>query len=423
MIDPLPVMPVAKRASAAAKFLPGGKRGYVLFGLVLALAGSGWWYRWPSEIAAVTSAAGEEEQVTQSGSWGELLCRTVNLEQPAEYVAFDKPDWNGPRWHFGTRSAVQVEQALLQAGADRAWVSRALASVQPGTGGKFVLKPDDETVLALTEEVRARVYLLLADEPLNRGQAAPLYLAQSEIGRFFRGKFPEAKGLEEWARRLAYRRNGYLYFSDMEVLARLAGLNDAERTRLRLAVSAAPVVMARLKVGVESDPDSLVNYWGASMPGVFVKDVRPLFDAQRQLAEGGSVSILYVLPPLARSNLYTTPITPQKGDALPDCHFTALNFFNHTPDPRLSDQAYASRYLADNYYEIGAPGRPGDLVILVNPQHQIVHSATYLAGDVVYTKNGINLGQPWVLMHLDDMVGIYSIKEPLRVAYMRRRTT
>jgi hypothetical protein len=28
-----------------------------------------------------------------------------------------------------------------------------------------------------------------------------------------------------------------------------------------------------------------------------------------------------------------------------------------------------------------------------------------------------------VLMHLDDMVGIYSIKEPLRVAYMRRRTT
>ena len=62
-------------------------------------------------------------------------------------------------------------------------------------------------------------------------------------------------------------------------------------------------------------------------------------------------------------------------------------------------------------------------MILVNPQHQIVHSATYLAGDVVYTKNGINLGQPWVLMHLDDMVGIYSIKEPLRVAYMRRRTT
>ena len=417
-------MPAPRRAFSAAKFLPGGKRGYALFGLVLALAASGWWYRWPKAPEAVNpSAASAEEFTTKTGPWGELQSRIVNLEQPAEYVAFEKTDWSGPRWHFGARSAAQVEQALLQAGADRAWVSRALASAEKSADGRVVLKPDDETVLALTEDVRGNVYLLLSDNPLNRGQAAPLYVPQGGLERLFRGKFSEEKGIEDEARRLIYRRNGYQYFSDMEVLARRTGLDDEEKTRLRLAVSAAPVVMARLKVGPDSDTDSLVNYWGVSMPGVFVKDVRPLFDAQRQVPEGGAVSILYVLPPLARANLYTTPLTPQNGQALPDCHFTALNFFNQTPDPRLSDQAYASRYLLENYYEIGAPGRPGDLVILVNPQHQVVPSATYLAGDGVYTKNGINLGQPWVLMHVDDMVGIYSIREPLRVAYMRKRTT
>ena len=416
----------SEKSSVSAKFLPGGKRGYALFGLVLVLASSGWWYRRmpASEGGAVqASPAASEEVVTQRGAWGELQCRLVHLEQPMEYVAFEKTDWTGPRWYMGKRTPAQIEQALLQAGCERAWVTKVLATAEADAGGEMVLKPNDDAVLALTDEARSRLYLLLAENALNRGQAAPLYVPQGDATRFFRGKFSEAKAVEQWARKLIYRRNGYSFFSDTEVLARKAGLNDEEKARLRLAVSATPVVMARLKVEPGSNTDSLVNYWGLSMPGVFIKDIRPLFEAQRQLSEGGAVSILYVLPPLARANLYTTPLTPQGGEALPDCHFTALNFFNHTADPRLSDITFASRFISENYYEIGAPGRPGDLIVLLNGGGQVIHSATYLAGDVVYTKNGVNLGQPWVLMHLDDMLGMYSVREPVRVGYMRKRTS
>lgn len=359
---------------------------------------------------------------TLSGAWGELLCREVNLEQPVEYVAFEKTEWSGPRWYLGPRSAAEAAQALEQVGCDRALIGKLLATQETDPNGQLVLKPADETVLALGPELRSKLYLLLAENPLNPRQAAPVYIPEGNTERFFRGKFEGEKDVAGLARRLGYRRNDFFYFSDWEVLARAAGLNAEDRVKLRLALSATPVVMARVKVAATSNIDALVNYWALSIPGVQVKDLRPLFDAQRQLPGGGAVSILYVLPPLARSNLYTTPMPPQNGQALPDCHFTALNFFNETADPRLSDLAFASRYIAENYYEIGAPGRPGDLVILLDSQGRVIHSATYLAGNVVYTKNGVNLGQPWVLMHLEDMIGAYSVREKVRVGYMRKRS-
>jgi hypothetical protein len=37
-----------------------------------------------------------------------------------------------------------------------------------------------------------------------------------------------------------------------------------------------------------------------------------------------------------------------------------------------------------------------------------IHSAVYLADDIVFTKNGNNYAQPWMLMHLKDLLAEYS---------------
>ena len=65
-----------------------------------------------------------------------------------------------------------------------------------------------------------------------------------------------------------------------------------------------------------------------------------------------------------------------------------------------------AQYLANNYYEIGKPSLTGDLVLLVNSRNVLVHTGVHLAGDVVYSKNGANLGQPWVLMREKDMISV-----------------
>jgi hypothetical protein len=50
----------------------------------------------------------------------------------------------------------------------------------------------------------------------------------------------------------------------------------------------------------------------------------------------------------------------------------------------------------------------GDLIFLLNKRGDAIHSAVYLADDIVFTKNGNNSAQPWMLMHLKDLVAEYT---------------
>ena len=353
-----------------------------------------------------------------SGPWGELQTWRVNLEQPAEYVAFDQTSWDGPFWSFGPVQAEVVRKHLLESGCSTEQASRLLSTLRE-QNGDAVLRPSDAEILALTPQIRSKLYLVLAENPKNQYHAGPVLIPDEGVGHMLGGKV--SKEVIELTERLSYPRNGFTYFSDRELVSRMACKSDSEKEAFRRAVSASPVVMARILVRPNSNIDSAIMYWGMSMPGVLVKDLRPLFEAQKQLSGGGAVSILYVLPPMARAHLYTTPLPPKDGERLPDCHLTALNFFNERPDPRMSDLKYATQFILENYYEIGAAGVAGDLVLLLNQKGEAVHSATYLAADLVYTKNGINLGQPWVLMELHDMIGSFSAKEPVRVAYFRKK--
>lgn len=359
--------------------------------------------------------------VTTSGPWGDLQSWEINLEQPSEYVAFLKNETDGPFWNFGTLSSQEVEKTLEESGCSPEQIRQLLASQNPQKQGDFVIRPDDATILSLSPETRSKLYLVLAKNPTNALQANPHLIPSGGVEKMLNRKFQDPEQILALTKRLVYSRNGFSYFSDLEVVLRNGCTNDADRLAFRRAITATPAVMARLLVNKDSNIDTPLIYWGLTMPGVYLKDLRPLFEAQKQLPDGGSISILYLLPPIARSHLYATPLTPENGEKLPDCHWTALNFFNFKPDPRLADIKFATQYVMENFYEIGEPGIAGDLVFLLDPKGNVVHSATYLAGDLVYTKNGINVGQPWALMHIRDMVGCFSATQPVRVAFFRKK--
>jgi hypothetical protein len=46
----------------------------------------------------------------------------------------------------------------------------------------------------------------------------------------------------------------------------------------------------------------------------------------------------------------------------------------------------------------------------------------YVADDVVFTKNGANTIQPWVLMKMSEMLGTYEPERPFEVIVYRRKT-
>ena len=298
-----------------------------------------------------------------------------------------------------------------------------MASRISGTGGIVIIKPGTDLILELSPELRSRLYLLLASNPANRFQTSPYVIPQGGISKVFEGHDLVTAKMRRLVERLSYRRNGFLYFSDPETVLKSApNLDDAVRLDFLKALTGQNVVQVRIMIRPDGDIDKPLHYWGLASPGVLLKDLKPFFESVRRLPQGGGVSILYALPPLARDRLMTSALPSSDGNgALPDCHWSALNFFTTNPDPRMSDNDFASAYIARNYYEIGKPGILGDLVLLLNSRNQVLHSSVFIADDIVFTKNGINFAQPWVIMRIPDMVGEFSALEPVRVAYFRRR--
>ena len=339
-------------------------------------------------------------------AWGELVTYDMQVEQPKEYLGFIRTESLAPVWHFGGLTLVkQVHDLLLQAGFTEAQATGVLSSERTAVTPKGIdLRPDDDLVLSLAPTVRANLYTRLATHPENAYINAPCYIPDGDVETFFEGSGVDLDALV-LIKKLIYRHGAYHYFSDVElVMSRIP--TEEGRLMLLKALSRQDAVMVRLRIRPDTDIDKLVAYWG-STPGVRAKDLRPLLESQRRLPEGGSISLLYVLPPFARERLYTSPLPLNAGGAPSDCHWTTLNFFRGAPDDRFSDAAYASAYVESNYYQIASPGLYGDLVLVVDRTGHVIHSAVYLAGDIVFTKNGCNVAQPWVLMRMKNLLGIY----------------
>jgi hypothetical protein len=149
--------------------------------------------------------------------------------------------------------------------------------------------------------------------------------------------------------------------------------------------------------------------------------MRPLLESLKRQPTGGAASILYFLPPFARQRLYSYPLPSQLGDPTMDCHWSTMNFFNEIPDNRFSDPAYTVAYLKTNYYQIAKPIAYGDRIFLLDKNGNAIHSAVYLADDVVFTKNGNNFAQPWMLMRLKNLIAEYTTDTPPGMAVYRDR--
>ena len=64
----------------------------------------------------------------------------------------------------------------------------------------------------------------------------------------------------------------------------------------------------------------------------------------------------------------------------------------------------------------------GDWVVLMNSEAMPVHVCVYIADNFVFSKNGVNAGQPWVLVRLPDILPPYfPPNEPGRVLCLRHR--
>jgi hypothetical protein len=87
--------------------------------------------------------------------------------------------------------------------------------------------------------------------------------------------------------------------------------------------------------------------------------------------------------------------------------------------------SYVREVLDRDYYTILEPSQLGDLVLLTTENKTVIHAAAYVADDLVFTKNGEDFRQPWVLMHMPDMLETYAVKYPtstLTAQFFRKKS-
>jgi hypothetical protein len=397
----------------------------VLALLALSWGVAGWWcahrtqkaHEPPATRTSPDPFVGLERR---EGPWGELRLLPLVILPPPELMP---PDWDEPkpvRWFFAGYSRASLSEWIRSAGLS------AVARAALGAASNWVenaegvwVEPDVDGVLRMESSDRLKLYRVLCTSEANGPHASPCTVLRRDLDRVFK-----TVGIQpEFAERI--RRAGFYYgdrFFLPDVLALHRSLTQSsERFQLVRFSFAASTYMAWLRVGPDADVERIVNYWAGFGRR---KDLRVLLESVRAAPGGGFVDLVHILPALPRQWLYAYPRPDQMLDNVRrDCHWTSLNFFSTTPNNAFGDIEVARTHVADNYYQIGAGPQFGDLVFLVRNKAAAIHSCVYLAGNLVFTKNGFTAQQPWIIMDLNDVVSLYSILAPegLEVQFWRNR--
>jgi len=417
-----PRKPESAQASNVFQFTLAG---LIIFSLALVVGASFVTYRLaadhrPDRADTFAADATDKNNLLHAGPWGVLLAHNIQLERPAEYlnaeVASPKPE----TWSFDGLQPETAKALLAEYGLSAEQVDAAFAPGSFGADGSgTTLKPTMGFLLSLPPDTRSRLYAALAGRGVNTYFDYPYIFPGETVESIYADArlHPDDAAL---LRRLVYPNGSARQLSDYSAL--LCQVPTLERrVALSQAISRQSAVLVRLVINPDSDIDKIAGYWG-NVPNMRFTDIRPLLESLKQQPEGGNISLLYLLPKFARDRLYTFPLPPQPGDPVMDCHWTTFNFSNETPDNRFNDPAYVLQFIQKNYYQIAAPSQYGDILLLMNNRDEIKHSAVFLADDLVFTKNGNNYSQPWMLMRIPDLLATYPSKPPMSVVYMRRKT-
>jgi hypothetical protein len=354
-------------------------------------------------------------EIKNSPAWGQLVVRALDLEQPEEYVAYEITTNKVASWTFEGMSPDEARATMQSSGVAAGDIDRAMQTVSYAASNT-VVTPDEQLVFSLSPQTRASLYGVLGRFPANQLIHFPFCFP----GDAFEAQFDKSRISPETyslVKKMLYRRGDAQCFSDLEILLQHT-TNETERLQLVKALSHQSALLVGIHVWPDTDIDKLIGYW-ALPSGVRLINVRSLLESLQRRTNGGSASILYFLPPFARERLYTYPLPSQLGDPAVDCHWTTMNFFNETPDNRFSDPSYTVAYLQSHYYKIAKPTAYGDRLFLLDKSGNAIHSAVYLADDIVFTKNGNNFAQPWMLMHLKDLLAEFTTDVAPTIAVYR----
>ena len=344
------------------------------------------------------------------GPWGELYDVPFTIAAPDELIPIRTIESGGTHWWFKNSTRTELSNLLESAGLP---AEQREALLDPAVAHldmmDLELTPTPAMILALPEKARQVIYRKLAQFPENR--AGFTFIHKDTLGDRFDDSGISKDTLALF-HKLCCEHGDYLVLGGLPALLSQLPSHE-EKVRFMKALTRQKTMLVRLRVTKNSDPKTLAAYWGK---GRWAPSIRTLLESVERVPGGTFTSILALLPPLPASQIYFYPDvqSTQSHSTAPvrDCHWTSLNFFSDPAETKAVDLAAFSQEIATDYFPISGDPSFGDILILAKPDGEIVHSAVFIADEIVFTKNGATAIFPWMFSTVPDLLKQYSFLAP-----------
>jgi len=369
----------------------------------------------------VNTAAPDAVSLVHPGPWGNLEYIPITIAAPEEFLGVQQVEHSIVHWVFPGFTAESMAGFLDTVDLTPGQRERMLKPevMKRGAHGLHLFPPA-ELALSISTKGRQQLCAQLAQFPENN-PGLEVITAKSFDEHFVKSGVSEST--VALVHKLACPYRSYLIFPDLPyVLAAIP--TYPEKLNLLKAISRQQSLLVKLHVTPDTDIKALASYYGKACWG---KDVTPLLESLARIPGGARIDFAHLIPPLPSSLLYTFPLPngPDSTNVIPDCHWTSFNFFRDPPDPRYSDPAFIHAKMQSDFYIVPSDPRYGDIVFFTKPDGIGIHSAVFLFDNIVFTKNGANVLQPWKLATIDELLDEYSFRttpdKPLRIVYYRNK--
>ena len=386
-------------------------------------------------LTAPTTRGATASESDVQPPWGELETTEFSLDLSDEALPQIQSLLGDARWFFPGYSLQGTTNLLRACQFTEADLTRVMKDVEweavwpgePGRGNTFIaltdlisvgvrVTPPPDLIFALGAPARQRIYSVLSASPENLNHRLPFRFGPEDFDSLLTHSRLAAEKIEI-IRRLAYTNESTVCLADVPSLRHV--LTGEEMKHLLKLVYQAPTFVMRLRLSPGTDVGQLARYWGQ---GGRERVIRPFLQGLSKTPGQPAVSVSFMLPAFARTHLYTFP-DPARDPAILQKQglWTALNFFNEQSDNRYLDDDYARQALQGGFAPTGRAPSYGDLIALTSPSGALIHASVYIADSVVFTRNGTDPVQPWVLMKIPDLVAKFGTTEQVQpVVYHRK---
>ncbi len=348
--------------------------------------------------------SGEPVWNSRPGPWGDLEIRSLYLEAPDSLVAGLRQPNSTIAWNFPDGSEASLAALFERAGLTSDVRSRLLNPQRILIHeGVWTLFAEPAVVEAMTISQRSAIYTELAKSSLNSLHQDPAFVVGDNVDDWLREAHLSGEQ-KATVKQLIWQDGELLAFSDVSVLLSQAK-TDVEVRQIFKFMTRVRTLVVSMKLPHNTNWKPLARYWTGEGR---ITDSLPLLTSAEERDSVSSIDITHLLPPIARRQLYTFPSLDSAAEGrLPDCQWTALNFFNSVPSEYYLDARLTATHIKEAYESVQAPYQYGDILEFLTAEGNAVHACVYIADDIVFTKNGEGMIKPWVLMWLSSVQKLY----------------